>query len=175
MSWSLFILKISCRFSSQRAELQWWWNGCLIFICSLSSDRAPIWLEILFKRFFKALLLLFVVLSLSCVWLWQPQDCGLPVLLCPWDFHARILQKFAISFSRESSCPRDLTWVSYIAGRFFTDWAIREAPRPCYFKVSKEKPSIFEKEGKHKWNSKMKHFRVLSPLSFHGLKYFYWS
>ena len=33
---------------------------------------------------------------------------------------ARILQRVAIPFSSGSSQPRDLTWVSYIAGRFFT-------------------------------------------------------
>ena len=31
---------------------------------------------------------------------------------------------FAISFSRESSWPRNWTWISCIAGRFFTDWTI---------------------------------------------------
>ena len=35
----------------------------------------------------------------------------------------------AISFSRGSSWPRDRTWVSLIAGRFFTIWATREALR----------------------------------------------
>ena len=39
---------------------------------------------------------------------------------------SRILQWVAISFSRGSSLPRDQAWVSYIAGRFFTIWAIRE-------------------------------------------------
>ena len=34
---------------------------------------------------------------------------------------------FAIPFSRGSSRPRDRTHVSCIAGRFFTDWATREA------------------------------------------------
>ncbi|KAG5213536.1 hypothetical protein JEQ12_009322 [Ovis aries] len=33
---------------------------------------------------------------------------------------ARILEWVAISYSRGSSCPRDRTWVSCIAGRFFT-------------------------------------------------------
>ena len=33
-----------------------------------------------------------------------------------------------IPFSRGSSWPRDQTWVSCIAGRFFTIWASREAP-----------------------------------------------
>ena len=41
---------------------------------------------------------------------------------------ARILEWVAISLSRVSSQPRDQTQVSLIAGRFFTVWAIREAP-----------------------------------------------
>ena len=39
----------------------------------------------------------------------------------------RIMEWVAISFSRGSSQPRDGTWVSYIAGRFFTVWITREA------------------------------------------------
>ena len=48
-------------------------------------------------------------------------------LLCPWVFQARILEWFAISFSRESSWPRDQAQVSCIIRRFFTIWATREA------------------------------------------------
>ena len=40
---------------------------------------------------------------------------------------ARILEWLAFSFSRGSSQPRDRTQVSHIAGRFFTDGAIKEA------------------------------------------------
>ena len=40
---------------------------------------------------------------------------------------ARILEQVTISFSRGYSQPRDQTWVSCIADRFFTIWAIREA------------------------------------------------
>ena len=40
---------------------------------------------------------------------------------------ARILERVAIPFSSGSSRPLDWTWVSYIAGRFFTIWATREA------------------------------------------------
>ena len=40
---------------------------------------------------------------------------------------ARILEWVAISFSKGSSQPRNRTQVSCIAGRFFTDWATREA------------------------------------------------
>ena len=41
---------------------------------------------------------------------------------------ARILQWVAIPFFRASSWPRNQTWVSCIAGRFFAIWATREAP-----------------------------------------------
>ena len=39
---------------------------------------------------------------------------------------ARILEWVAISFSRETSQPKDQTWVFHTAGRFFTVWTTRE-------------------------------------------------
>ena len=42
-------------------------------------------------------------------------------------FQARILVYVAIFFARGSSQPKDQTQVSWIAGRFFTIWATREA------------------------------------------------
>ena len=39
----------------------------------------------------------------------------------------KILEWVPFPFSRGSSQPRDQTQVSHIAGRFFTNWAIREA------------------------------------------------
>ena len=41
----------------------------------------------------------------------------------------RILELVAYPFSRGSSQPRNWTGVSCIAGGFFTNWAIRKAPR----------------------------------------------
>ena len=41
---------------------------------------------------------------------------------------ARILELVAITFSRGSFWVRDWTWISCIAGGFFTIWATREAP-----------------------------------------------
>ena len=41
-------------------------------------------------------------------------------LVHPWR---KILEQGAIAFSGGSSWPRDLSWVSCIAGRFFTVWA----------------------------------------------------
>ena len=41
---------------------------------------------------------------------------------------ARILAWVSIPFSRESSQPRDRSWVSCIVARFFTVWATKEGP-----------------------------------------------
>ena len=65
----------------------------------------------------------------SCLTLCHPMDCSLPGSSVHGIFQARILEWLAISFSRESSWPRDRTWVSRIAGRRFNLWATREAPR----------------------------------------------
>ena len=43
----------------------------------------------------------------------------------------RILEWVAIPFSRGSSWPRDRTWVSRIAGRFFTTWATSSDQFSC--------------------------------------------
>ena len=54
---------------------------------------------------------------LHCKWiLYQLSHKGSP----------RILEWVAYPFSRRSSQPKNWTGVSYIAGRFFTNWAIRE-------------------------------------------------
>ena len=42
-------------------------------------------------------------------------------------FQARIWESIAISFSRESSEPRDKTHITCIADGFFAIWATREA------------------------------------------------
>ena len=63
---------------------------------------------------------------LSRVWLCNPMDCSLPGSSVHAIFQARVLEWVAISFSRGSSWPSDLTWVSCIAGRCFTIWATRE-------------------------------------------------
>ena len=49
-----------------------------------------------------------------------PVDCSLPGSSDHGIFQARILEWVAISFSRESSQPRDQTQVSHIVGRCFT-------------------------------------------------------
>ena len=64
----------------------------------------------------------------SCLTLYDPMDCSPPVSSVHGILQARILEWTAIPFSRGSSWPRDWTWVSCIAGRFFTIWAIGESP-----------------------------------------------
>ena len=53
-------------------------------------------------------------------------DSSLPDSSVHGILQARILEWVAISFSRVSSQPRNRTWVSCIAGRFFTNWSTRE-------------------------------------------------
>ena len=58
----------------------------------------------------------------------SPMDCSLSGSSVHGILQARILEWVAISFSRGSSPPRDWTWLSRIAGRFFTIWDSWEAP-----------------------------------------------
>ena len=50
----------------------------------------------------------------------DPRDCSLLVSSVHGIYQARILERVAISFSRGSSPPRDLTRISHTAGRLFT-------------------------------------------------------
>ena len=50
----------------------------------------------------------------------NPIDCSPPGSSVHGILQERILEWVAISFSRECFQPRDQTWVSHIAGRFFT-------------------------------------------------------
>ena len=56
----------------------------------------------------------------------DPMDCSLPGSSVHGIFQGRMLGWVAISFSRGFSWPRNRTQVSYTAGRFFTNWAMRE-------------------------------------------------
>ena len=67
-----------------------------------------------------------------CLTLYDPMDCSPPRSSVHVILQARILEWVAISFSRGSSPPRDRTWVSCIAGRFFTIWASKEFTEMVY-------------------------------------------
>ena len=78
-------------------------------------------------------LFLFMLLCLvfqSCPILCNPLDCRPAGSSVQGILQARILEQIVISSSKGSSWPRDQTWVScvsYIAGGFFTLWAIGKA------------------------------------------------
>ena len=63
----------------------------------------------------------------SCPTLSNPMDCSLPSSSIHGIFQARVLEWVANSFSRRSSQPKGQTWVSCVAGRFFTVWTTRGA------------------------------------------------
>ena len=62
--------------------------------------------------------------SLSRVQLCDPMDCSPPGSSVHGILQIRNPEWVAIPFSRGYSQSRDRTWVSWMAGRFFTFWAI---------------------------------------------------
>ena len=68
-----------------------------------------------------------VKVAQSCPPLCEPMNCSLLGTSVHGILQARVLEWVANSFSRGSSWHRDWTQVSCIAGRFFTNWATREA------------------------------------------------
>ena len=81
----------------------------------------------LFKSSFPAFQVKVLVTQLYLT-LCHPMDCSPPDSSIHGISQARILEWVAIPFSRGSSPPKDQTWVSCIAGRFYANWATREAP-----------------------------------------------
>ena len=61
-----------------------------------------------------------VLVFQSCLTLCSPMDRSLPGSSVLGVLQAQILEWVAVPSSRGSSSPRDLTWVSRIAGRFST-------------------------------------------------------
>ena len=60
----------------------------------------------------------------------DPINCSTPGSSVHGILQERILKWLAIPFSRGSSWSRDWTWISCIAGRFFTVWTTRENLSP---------------------------------------------
>jgi len=63
----------------------------------------------------------------SYLTLWDPMHCCSPGFLVHEIFQVKILEWIAIFFYKRSSLPRNWIHVSCTVGRFFTDWATREA------------------------------------------------
>ena len=63
----------------------------------------------------------------SCLTLVTTWTVACPASSVHGILQARMLKWVVISFSRGSSWPRNRTWVSCMADRFFTHWVTREA------------------------------------------------
>ena len=83
-----------------------------------------------------------VLVTQSCLTLCDPMNRSLPGSSVHGILQARILVCIAMAFSRGSSRPRDWSWVSCVAGRFFTIWAPREARLVVILKEVSESPAI---------------------------------
>ena len=91
----------------------------------------------LLLKFFKVsvCMYLYVLLAQFCLTLCDAMNCSLPGFFVHEILQARILEWIAIPISRESSKPRDWTWVSCVAGRLFTIWVTWEAPKYLLLKT----------------------------------------
>ena len=76
-----------------------------------------------------AVIFLVMLVTQPCPALCNIMDCSLPGCYVYGILQTRTLEWVAISFSRGSSCSRDQTWVSCIAGEFLTNQTTREAHR----------------------------------------------
>ena len=97
-----------------------------------SFDNDLIWVQqqaLLFQKLSQKHFRSYITeVSQLCSTLCNPMDHSLPCSSVCGIFQARVLEWVAISFSRESSRPKDQTRDSCTAGRRFTLWATREAP-----------------------------------------------
>ena len=112
---SYFFLQWYC----ENMFFSWFALPCTIWLILIFSDSC-------YSKYFCALGAKnkqCVKVAQSCLTLCDPMDYTVHGIL-----QARILQWVAVS-SRGSSQTRDWTQVSCTAGRFFTSWATREAPK----------------------------------------------
>ena len=66
-----------------------------------------------------------VLVAQSCPTLCDPMDCSLPGSPLHGILQARVLKWVSVPSSRRSSQPKDQTWISCIAGGFFTVWTLK--------------------------------------------------
>ena len=107
----------------------------IFYIYSMKKMVQTVWV-LQGITFFYVMCLSYVLVIQSCLTLCDPMDCCPPGSSVYGILQAWILKWVAISSSRGFSPPRDWTRVSWVAGRFFTIWATREAL--IHFEFTKE-------------------------------------
>ena len=105
----------------QEMENKWVQMNSSEFLDSTLSEASPI-IELLESRY--SYVCLKMKVSQSCTTLCDPTDNSPPGPCTHGILKARILEW--VAFFKGSSWPRDRTWVSRTAGRFFTIWATRK-------------------------------------------------
>ena len=123
------------------------WPSVYLLWRNVYLDLLPIiWLGHLFVFWYWLVwtICMWVLVTLSHVWFCDPMDCSLPGFSVHRILQARILEWVDIPFSRGPSQPRDRTWVSCFAGRFFPIWATREAP--CLYMLEVNPLSVTSSE-----------------------------
>ena len=101
---------------------------------ALMGHRFPIWdchLIVIFVWCFKHYCCCCLVTK-SCLPFCNPMDCSLPGSSVHGIFQKSILEWIAISFSKGSSQPRDLTRVSCIGRQILYHWSAWEAHKNMY-------------------------------------------
>ena len=101
--WVIFIQPLNI------ADVKYGWNKlCLEILCFLISKVK-------------------VLVAQPCLTLCDLMDYSPPGSSVHGILQMRILEWVTVPFSRESSRPRDRTWLSCMTGRLFTVWATGEA------------------------------------------------
>ena len=80
---------------------------------------------------------------LLCPNLCGPMDCSPPASSVHGVLWARIPEWVVVPFSKRSSQSRDRTWVSWIAGRFFTIWASHQGSPSSLGQTSLHSASLY--------------------------------
>ena len=106
-----------------------------------------------------------VLVAQLCPTRCDPVDCSPPGSSVRGILQARILEWVAIPFSRGFSWHRDWTWVSCIAGRVFTIWVTKEAPKYplifCYWSIVANQCCV---SFYMQWNESAIHLHIYSPF-----------
>ena len=89
------------------------------------TQRLALW-DRLWSRPFWCQVCVKVLAAQLCLTLCDPTDYSPPGFSVHGISQARMLEWVATFFSRGSSWPRDLTWVSSIGGWFFANWTTKE-------------------------------------------------
>ena len=86
-------------------------------------------------------------------------------LYSPWNSPGRNTGVGSLPFSRGSSQLRDRTQVSHAAGRFFTSWAMKEAPHCIFYEHCL---SFYQEHGNEAFSFPGRCLPLMVPIATHA-------